>query len=364
MAGPLLEDLLCFACQELQLTTTLHDEAEKHYDAVSRWLADRGSCFYDYDADIYAQGSFRIGTTTRPILQSEYDLDFVMQLSANAPDDPMLLLELLEARLKDNGRYRDKVKRLKRCVRLVYAGDFHMDILPAVSASGTGTGILVPDRELRGWKPSNPLGFAAWFEQRSRTVRLDKVAAIEPLPAIQSVEEKTTLQRVVQLLKRARDRFAADPELSPRSIVLTTLAGEGYAGAPSTAGTMSEVLQYLSDRVAASSGPIVVRNPANPDELLSEQWDKNRFAYEQFKLWLIWFSGEWSKVMSAPGLADLNKLLSSLFGEEIAVGAVKKHAARMDELRKAEKLRVTAKGAIVTTGGAATIPRNTFYGDD
>lgn len=363
MAGPLLEDLLHFACQGLQLTATLHDNAKQHYDAVSRWLSDSDSAFYDYDPDIYAQGSFRIGTTTRPILQSEYDLDFVMQLSAQAPDDPMLLLHLLEARLKDSGLYRDKVKRLKRCVRLVYAGDFHMDILPAVSASGTGTSILVPDRELKSWKPSNPLGFAAWFEQRSRTVRLDKAAAIEPLPAIQSVADKSTLQRVVQLLKRARDRFVADPELSPRSIVLTTLAGEGYAGAPTTAATMSEVLQHLRDRVATSPGPIVVRNPANHDELLSEQWGKNPLAYSEFKRWLDWFSVEWGKVMAAPGMPELHVLLSTLFGEAVAVDAIKKHAARMDELRKAEKLKVTARGAIVTAGGAATIPRNTFFGD-
>jgi hypothetical protein len=49
---------------------------------------------------------------------------------------------------------------------------------------------------------------------------------IEPVPAMQSVDEKTSLQRVVQLLKRARDRFVTDLDPPPRSIVLTTLAGE------------------------------------------------------------------------------------------------------------------------------------------
>jgi hypothetical protein len=154
-------------------------------------------------------------------------------------------------------------------------------------------GILVPDRALEDWKSSDPRGFATWFKQRGRAIRMDKRASVEPLPAMQSVDEKTPLQRVVQLLKRARDRFVTDLDLSPRSIVLTTLAGEGYTGFASTAGTMSEVLQHLRDLVSATAGPLKVYNPANRDELLSEQWVSNPAAYREFKRWLAWFTDEW-----------------------------------------------------------------------
>lgn len=364
VAGSLLEDLLRFACEGLQLTASLHGRADEHYQAVSKWLSEPESFFYDYDPEIYSQGSFLIGTTTRPILQCEYDLDFVMQLSAATPRDPMLLLQKLEERLRAHGTYRDMVQRLKRCVRLVYAGDFHMDILPAVSETDYTTRILVPDRALKDWKSSNPRGFATWFQQRGRAVRLDKAAAVEPLPAIQSVDEKTALQRVVQLIKRARDRYVSDPELSPRSVVLTTLAGEGYTGASSTAGAMSSVLQHLHDRVRSTVGPLRVFNPANDDELLSEQWVGNAEAYREFTRWLTWFSNEWSKVMTAERVPELTQLLSTLFGEDVAIDAIKKHAARMDELRKSEQLKVKASGAITTGVGAAVIRPNTFYGDE
>lgn len=363
-AGSLLEELLRFACEGLQLTPTLHQRADGHYGAVSKWLSEPESFFCAYDPEIYSQGSFLIGTTTRPILQCEYDLDFVMQLSAATPRDPMLLLQKLEERLRANETYKDMVQRLKRCVRLDYAGDFHMDILPAVAEVDNTTRILVPDRALKDWKSSNPRGFARWFEQRGRAVRVDKAASVEPLPAIQTVDEKSALQRVVQLIKRARDRYVRDPELSPRSVVLTTLAGEGYTGAASTAGAMSSVLQHLHNRVASTFGPLRVINPANPDELLSEQWVSNAVAYREFTQWLAWFSDEWRKVMAAERMPELKQLLSTLFGEDVAIDAIKKHAAHMDDLRKSDQLKVKASGAITTAAGAAAIRTNTFYGDD
>lgn len=122
--GGLLEDLLLLACEGLQLTPTLHGVAEQHYRSVTSWLSEGGSFFDRYEPDIYPQGSFLIGTTTRPILRCEYDLDFVLQLSPRAPLDPMLLLDQLEARLKEHGTYKDMVQRLRRCVRLIYAAVF------------------------------------------------------------------------------------------------------------------------------------------------------------------------------------------------------------------------------------------------
>lgn len=224
------------------------------------------------------------------------------------------------------------------------------------------TRILVPDRELEDWKSSDPRGYAAWFKSRSLSLRMDKAAAIEPLPSIQNANAKTVLQRVVQLLKRARDRFVTNLELSPRSIVLTTLAGHGYGGQVTTAGAMSAVLQYL--RNLTTSMPPRVFNPVNGAELLSEQWEKNVSAYFEFKRWLDWFISEWSSVMEAYRMPDLQKRLAVLFGEEVANAAIKKHAQHMDDLRKAGDLKVRANGALVSAWGAAAVRPNTFYGDE
>ena len=116
-----------------------------------------------------------------------------------------------------------------------------MDILPACRDDyNGGTCIQVPDRDLRHWKPSNPIAYADWFKNASRRIIVkfsDSLqglivaeATVEPLPALQATEEKTMLQLVVQFLKRWRDVHYANSEYPPISIVLTTLAADLYTG--------------------------------------------------------------------------------------------------------------------------------------
>src|SRR5690606_13209692 len=124
------------------------------------------------------------------------------------------------------------------------------------------------------------------------------------------------------------------------------------------------VLQSMRDRVSSTTDTIEVYNPANHDELLSEQWRNSPAAYSEFKRWLAWFSSQWSKVMAAQRVPELQQLLATLFGEEVAVDAIMKHVARTDELRKAGQLKVQASGAIAGASmpGAAFVRSNTFYG--
>ena len=154
IGSSILDELLHFACEALQLTPTLHAEADEHYRAVANWIGAEGSYFFGFDPDMYPQGSFRIGTTTRPIFDNEFDLDFVLQLLDRGVK-PLVLLEELEKRLRANKMYAPMVERLNRCVRLNYANQFHLDILPGV-LDGAGTRISVPDRKVAGWKSSDP----------------------------------------------------------------------------------------------------------------------------------------------------------------------------------------------------------------
>ena len=75
-----------------------------------------------------------------------------------------------------------------RVVRLTYADEFYMDILPAYSdRSLGGTCILVPDRKTLSLCPSNPVGFIQWFRSRCllRVRRLLEKA--KPVPSQQMV---------------------------------------------------------------------------------------------------------------------------------------------------------------------------------
>jgi hypothetical protein len=73
-----IDALLSQIAVELQLPTALEKEARAHYHALTRYLAQ--SSLAGYSPDLYAQGSFRIGTTVKPLAGDEFDLDFVVEL--------------------------------------------------------------------------------------------------------------------------------------------------------------------------------------------------------------------------------------------------------------------------------------------
>ena len=133
-------------CVQLELTPTQYKDAEQKYGAVGKWLLDTGSPLAIYDPEIYPQGSMLLGTTVRPQGRIEYDLDLVCQLHWCANQPPMVIYQWVHDRIADHETYRAMLEKLKRCVRLNYAGDFHMDILPACPDDQIGNGsIVVPD---------------------------------------------------------------------------------------------------------------------------------------------------------------------------------------------------------------------------
>ena len=101
-----------------------------------------------------------------------------------------------------------------------------MDVLPVIRdhEAKSATAVLVTDKELQRWLPSDPIAYANWFREQmaiewlqileERAIKLSK--SIEQVP---EWEVKTTLQRVVQVLKAHRDfQFADDPTTGrPRS---------------------------------------------------------------------------------------------------------------------------------------------------
>lgn len=128
-----MDDLLWRICEQIQLTPSRHQQAVDRYEAVCGWLEADGSRVAAYRPSIYPQGSMRIGTTVRPIGRNEYDLDFVCEVIAHPSSfpSPLQLLKLMEARLREHKVYASILEVKNRCVRLNYANEFHMDILPA-----------------------------------------------------------------------------------------------------------------------------------------------------------------------------------------------------------------------------------------
>jgi hypothetical protein len=314
--------------------------------------------------DIYPQGSLRIGTTVRPWRREEYDLDLVLWLALYQNASPIEVLNLVERRLRDHEVYAPMVERKNRCIRLNFAKQFHLDILPArPDLRFNGTHVLVPDCAAKNWKESNPKGYAAWFEGRGALRIFEaKRAAIEPLPLPEGAGDKNALQLAVQLLKRWRDiRFANNQELAPISIVLTTLAGLNYAGELHPLQALVAIVKRINLSIP-SFGRLVVRNPANPHEDLSERWEGSPEAYSAFVSTMSDLEGDLAELQQ-PGMPAASRSLEKLFGDT-APTAIREQAEAVEKARGNSELGVTRTGAlaVVTSGSIVPVRRNTFYG--
>src|SRR5580704_6063505 len=251
-----LDELLIQVCEELQLTPTRYDLAVARYDALNKVLESAASPFRFSEPEIYPQGSMALGTTVTPI-EGPHDLDFVLELSrSHVGVDPMGLIRLLYGFLRQHGTYRSMTSLKRRCVRIEYADEFYMDVLPACrNLALGGTCVKVPDRSVQGWSDSNPKGYIHWFKKRSRMIfvgrMMDKAA---PIPDQQAVAEKEVLQLLVQLSKRWRDLYYAnaDCELAPISVVLTTLAAETYRGERYVSQALTSMLDGVVDLIDQS----------------------------------------------------------------------------------------------------------------
>jgi hypothetical protein len=366
-----LDDLLVRMCTTLQLDETRFRLAETSYHAVGE-LLESHRLVARLRPRIYPQGSMVLDTTVKPLAREEYDLDFVCEFICGTTsfEHPDEALHLVENALRSHADYDPKVERMNRCIRLNYAHDFHMDILPACKDPRNADAcILVPDRKLGEWVPSNPIGYANWFNERSRQVALrtllEKAA---PLPIPQAAERKPPLKLCVQLWKRRRDiRHLDDLDSAPISVVLTTLAGTFYRGEQSVTSAVATILESTIEAVRSSRTRLVVLNPSNPLEDLSERWDSNVRGYREFVDGVAEFRDQWTSLRQARGIDKVARSLEFLFGASITKNVIEKQARDIEAARVTNRLEIRkASGALTTAavaGSSVKVRPNTFYGD-
>ncbi len=366
-----IDRLLKGICQKLQLSPTQHKLAEQHYKAVSDFLERSTSILAPYNPKIYPQGSLPMGVTNKPFGQEEYDLDFICELQILCQKiSPSDLFSKFEDQISQHDDYKKRMELGKRCIRLTYAHDFHLDIVPACTNEKAGFGqVKIPDRELETWKDTNSKMYVKWFNSVAEYSQrqLLTIDHAEPLPSQESFDDKSALKFAVQLLKRYRDiAFRSEPDLAPVSIVLSTLSAEQYRGQASVFATVQEILDSIATKITLNCGKrLQVWNTANQvPEDLGERWEQNPDAYEAFKSWILNFQQKWKELQKARGYAEISAILTNLFGEQPTNEIIREDAFQMSRSRELEQLGIIAGSGLLTSQSPKiSLPKNTFYGE-
>lgn len=334
-----LEDLV----DSIDVPPSHYELAVKRYESLGRWFHREGSPVANLDPDVFPQGSFRLGTATRPVFADHgYDLDLVCHVLMTKGD---ITQQGLKALIGDDVKAYGQSNNLKapptekkRCWRLDYADDisFHMDILPAipneelvkeallkagVARDEAVSAIAITDNThpkysviSPDWPQSNPEGFAQWFEKRMRQgemrhaqglVKQGAYASIQDVPAHKC---KTILQRAAQLLKRHRDvMFKNQSDLKPISIIITTLAGRAYHGQTNLYGALQEIITAMP-RLVRRQEPRIP-NPVNPNEDFADKWKSDSRLEQNFWTWHKRVGQDIERLAEPAGADDLAKLI-------------------------------------------------------
>jgi len=311
----------------LELPDFAYEKARKRYDDLGQWLVRDDSTVKDNDPHIFPQGSFRLGTAIKPLNKNEeYDLDLVCKLRvgiterSHTQEDLKRLVRYEIESYRIARKIKAPIKEKHRCWCLEYQDDisFHIDIVPCIPASDSRRTLIFESMQKAGeniciarevsdltvsitddrhhcyryicddWNISNPEGYAKWFESRMNQAQymLLEKAQVDDIPLF---KKKTPLQKVIQLLKRHRDKmFKIDENVKPTSIVISTLAARAYQGEADIESALENILDKM--RKFINSSRPKVPNPVNPEEDFADRWSMPKYKdldlEEIFYFWL------------------------------------------------------------------------------
>lgn len=340
--------------EKLDISPTLFKNAQRKYEALAAFLDEHG-----IEAVIYPQGSFALGTVTRPIKKADspsYDLDCICQVSGTKSEyTPSGLRDLIENTLKDNDTYGGKLVKWEECFTIEYADingvSFSIDLVPAVSDSETekadliikgistqivDTSIAIPrqnsEKSYR-WISNNPKGFKKWFDDINAPFLMYaskyaergifESASVEELP---NEVRRSALQRVIQILKYQRDTFYSKrsdgDKIKPISALITTIASRIASTYGKKDCSVFELLEYVltklemcihqtemtfeqfssqydnSPVISYKNGKWIVPNPADPDDNLADKWNTDKNIPKTFFIWISTIKKDFFELMA------------------------------------------------------------------
>ncbi|XZL28673.1 SMODS domain-containing nucleotidyltransferase [Clostridium perfringens] len=322
---------------EIGLNPTRKQRIESAYETWKENFKDHDDLKYIFE-DFYQQGSYATNTAIKPQNSSEFDIDAVILLNLADDKQPKETLQLIKNIIESYSTYKGKVKIKDRCVRIDYAGEFHMDIVPAKTSNDEY--ILIPCKTDDEWQETNPKGFKNWFN--------DKHA-----------EASYKLSIIVRIVKYWRD-IKVGKNTAPKSILLSTLLANSIIPSNSIAETLVLTLENLIeniDLILDSDGQPYVENPSLTGENLARDWSKDKF--DIFKAKLEKFAVDARTALNEESKSESIKQWRNIFDTKFPKELPEEKLANDISTGK---VLVNSSGTLNTTQGKV-IPNHRFYGE-
>lgn len=317
--------------RNLDITPTMFKNAEEKYKNIAIFLNEHG-----LNVDISLQGSFAIGTVTRPYSAEKekmYDVDVICLFNEDINSSQSIRENLINV-LNESLVYQNMVKEWPKCITLEYTnlGDFQfrIDLVPTVLDKNSiieqdlkdskyynqVLKIAVKEEKFK-WYKINPKGYQNWFndinekfslynrEQRLKKILENNRNLFTQIEEIPPYFNKSSLQEAIQILKRNRDIYFSkikNNNHKPSSIILTTFAAiiakECSMDIDSVDLALEIIVkfkQHFNNAKSDNANHILNKgrgwefyNPVNSEDNLLDSWNNNDDVNKTFYEWLVY----------------------------------------------------------------------------
>lgn len=214
--------LNAFLKDAVNLPAARLEDLETHVDALWTALVN-SSELPNTPTTWHQQGSWAYSTIIKPPTGKDFDADVVVEFKDSGVEPREYLLRIRRA-LESHGTYQGKTELKTRCVRVQYAGEHHVDLVPMVVRN---TGNHIVNRIDNTFERAEPVEYVEWFNGQ------------DDLTGGQ-------LHKVIRLLKYLRDYKKTH---ATRSVILTTLLGQLVTEAEEYSDS-AEALEQMAARLA------------------------------------------------------------------------------------------------------------------
>lgn len=304
-----VSDFESFIRKVVNLNQKRLDTLQERVDAINSFLQSSEG-FGDIFIELIPAGSWAHGTIIKPVGEfDEFDADVLLHVQERSGWLPKDYIEELYSIFRASNVYKSLAQRKTRCVRIDYANDFHIDVVPYLEQGGVHyiTNHLEPEG-IGKFEASNPEAFNVWIDDRQRFT-------------------KGSFVKIIRLLKYLRD---FKNTFTCKSIILTTLIGEQIneieaSLSPNLYDDIPSLLKTVLDKLATSLPETMpdVMDPAGTGDNFSTRY-KDEWDYENFRKQIKRYA---EKIQDAYDDEDREGSITKwqdIFGDEFNPGTLEK----------------------------------------
>ncbi|MFJ6727499.1 cyclic GMP-AMP synthase DncV-like nucleotidyltransferase [Streptomyces sp. NPDC091281] len=297
----LIKHFNTFLSDRVNLSETRLQSLDSRVNSVSNFLKNGETPISNRYIGMIPQGSYAHRTMINPVGKyDEFDADVLLEMEENADWSAKDYVEELYKVFHASGTYGHMVSRHAHCVKVDYANEFHIDVVPYLERHG---GRYVTNRDDDVFELTNPEGFNEWLDEKNRTA-------------------SGRLVKVIRLFKYLRDYKNT---FSAKSIILNILLGgrvnsvlllgdsKRYCDLPTA---FTNILSDLNDYLQSNPTMPSVDDPSCPGQNFNHRWDEDQ--YQNFRNRVETYN-DWARAAFAEeDRSESIRLWRKIFGESFA----------------------------------------------